>query len=129
MDRETLIKDWVAALRGGNYKQTTGFMRTSEGFDPFGVLCDVFDHEGWTVFPPQELNETARERKVYQYKSKNDNAGSTWMITQAVARKLNLDAEVERELIMLNDRHRYSFNYIADYIERQLLNEVHGKQS
>lgn len=122
MDRETLIKDWVAALRSGQYKQTTGFMRTSEGYDPFGVLCDVFDPNGWTLYPAEDMAENLKGKKVYQFKAREDNAGSTWMITQAICRKLQLDPEVERDLVMLNDRHRYSFDYIADYIERTLLN-------
>lgn len=41
------VKDkWVAALLGGEYKQTRGYLRTSEGFCCLGVLCDLASKEG-----------------------------------------------------------------------------------
>lgn len=33
--------DWVEALRSGNYKQSTTFLKTDEGFCCLGVLCDL----------------------------------------------------------------------------------------
>lgn len=36
------IKDkWVAALRSGEYKQTSAALQTKEGFCCLGVLCDL----------------------------------------------------------------------------------------
>lgn len=32
---------WVAALRSGDYKQTTNHLRTPVGFCCLGVLCDI----------------------------------------------------------------------------------------
>jgi hypothetical protein len=32
---------WVAALRSGEYQQTTGNLRTENGFCCLGVLCDL----------------------------------------------------------------------------------------
>jgi hypothetical protein len=32
---------WLAALRGGSYKQTSGYLHTSEGFCCLGVACDL----------------------------------------------------------------------------------------
>lgn len=36
---------WVQALRSGDYKQTTGHLRTDEGFCCLGVLCDLHRQE------------------------------------------------------------------------------------
>jgi len=33
---------WLKELRSGRYKQCQGCMRNSEGFDPLGVLCDIY---------------------------------------------------------------------------------------
>ena len=44
------IKDkWVAALRSGEYPQTTGSLRDEEGYCCLGVLCDLLkdDNEEW----------------------------------------------------------------------------------
>lgn len=47
---------WLAALRSGEYKQTTGCLRRDEadeihaapkGYCCLGVLCDIVDPKGW----------------------------------------------------------------------------------
>jgi hypothetical protein len=40
MDAE-LKKKWVEALRSGEYTQTQGHLKSSEGFCCLGVLCEV----------------------------------------------------------------------------------------
>lgn len=39
-------KKWVAALRSGEYQQTTGRLRKDGGYCCMGVLCDVYAKEG-----------------------------------------------------------------------------------
>lgn len=46
MDAELKSK-WVAALRGGEYKQIRGSLRSESGFCCLGVLCDTVDPQGW----------------------------------------------------------------------------------
>ena len=36
---------WVAALDSGIYKQTTGYLHTSDGFCCLGVLCHLYKQE------------------------------------------------------------------------------------
>lgn len=39
-------KKWVRALRSGEYKQTTGCLRSSQdGYCCLGVLCDIYSKE------------------------------------------------------------------------------------
>lgn len=43
---------WVAALRSGDYRQTKGALRDSDGFCCLGVLCEITKEETgleWTV--------------------------------------------------------------------------------
>ncbi len=49
------IKDlWVAALRSGQYAQTTGTLKDDKGYCCLGVLCDLYQRETgkgeWTSF-------------------------------------------------------------------------------
>lgn len=47
MDRELKAK-WVAALLSGDYSQTTGKLRRTDGYCCLGVLADIIDPEGWS---------------------------------------------------------------------------------
>lgn len=38
---QEIKKQWVEALRSGNYKQDKGHLRTKFGFCCLGVLCDI----------------------------------------------------------------------------------------
>lgn len=46
MDTE-LKNKWLAALRNGEYKQATGYLKTQDGFCCLGVLCDIIDPDAW----------------------------------------------------------------------------------
>lgn len=41
---------WVAALRSGEYKQTTGCLSRADGFCCLGVLCDLHAKETGTLW-------------------------------------------------------------------------------
>lgn len=42
---QEIKKLWVEALRSGEYKQTSGELRDSDGFCCLGVLCDIYKKE------------------------------------------------------------------------------------
>lgn len=44
MNQEIKAK-WIEALRGGEYQQGKGFLKSKEGFCCLGVLCDVYSKE------------------------------------------------------------------------------------
>ncbi len=48
-----IAKAWSAALRSGKYAQGTNVMRSPDGarFDALGVLCDLYDPNGWSRGP------------------------------------------------------------------------------
>lgn len=39
--KKSIMEKWVAALRSGKYKQTTGQLRNEKGFCCLGVLCNL----------------------------------------------------------------------------------------
>lgn len=41
-DPDLFVKDWIAALRGGDYPQTEGKLQTDIGFCCLGVACDLY---------------------------------------------------------------------------------------
>lgn len=47
----TLKERWIEALLSGKYKPFKKRLRSKDGlqYDPFGVLCDVFDPFQWRV--------------------------------------------------------------------------------
>ena len=92
---------WIAALRSGKYRQSTGGLKVSDGFCCLGVACAVgvakapFDRpEDWGSLD-------------------GDSAESCLGITSAG----RLDKDDNDNLIHLNDCHGWTFSEIADLIE------------
>lgn len=90
---------WIAALRGGEYKQTTGKLRCEDSFCCLGVLCDLFGKEcdmGWSnmagrytffgkekTLMPQVMEWSGIHSRVASYSGgtltyANDNIGKTF---------------------------------------------------
>lgn len=45
------IRKWVAALRSGDYTQTTGMLhRLNDGYCCLGVACEISGIAGWEMF-------------------------------------------------------------------------------
>lgn len=45
---QQIKEKWMNALRSGEYSQTRGALRTTEGFCCLGVLCDLYSKETGT---------------------------------------------------------------------------------
>jgi hypothetical protein len=41
------VREWIAALRGGEYAQASGYLRTTVGFCCLGVACDLLNDLIW----------------------------------------------------------------------------------
>ena len=102
---------WLAALRSGEYTQTTGKLRRSppahEGFCCLGVLCDLARKDG---------GEDWEEDKYYPgqwyYKSRGAD------LPGPIASYITLTSDDRCLLIRFNDSDRKTFSQIADYIEK-----------
>lgn len=92
-------EEWIAALRSGNYEQTTGELRNQYGHCCLGVLCDIYDNSKWN--------------NNYLY------CEEECVLPEWLRQEMDLDVSVEQTLIALNDRGK-SFQEIATYIEENL---------
>lgn len=106
MDTELKTR-WVAALRGGDYKQGVNFLRNGDNFCCLGVLCDIIDPTGWA-----EHNETI-------YRWEKDNVWSTKCIHDLKEIKL-FPYSKQINLQNMNDIDGKNFSEIADWIEQNI---------
>ena len=106
---------WLAALRGGKYKQTAGVLRDERGMCCLGVLIDVVDPKGW---------KQDRDNCIFSYD------GEDQLPTAAFCKRVGLPAPVPKyvskygtcttitdKLAEMNDDDGKSFTEIADFIE------------
>lgn len=108
MDKELKAK-WVAALRSGEYKQTTETLRDGDGFCCLGVLLDLSKLGQW-------------EQSSYEYWNDGEKHSSEGDLC-SLRHVLKIPESVEMKLVEMNDGctkknfPRHSFEQIADYIE------------
>ena len=119
------LKDkWVAALRSGEYTQTTGIMQTPEGFCVLGVLQIVADGkvqtdsceqgEMFAFLPTVEWLKNHGISFIY-----NGHYNCTPIVSfMEKDQKGNEFAHVS-SITVLNDQ-KYDFNKLADIIEAQI---------
>lgn len=99
-------KRWVAALRSGQYKQTRKKLTNGTAFCCLGVLCNL---EALDKGEPWDIVD-----RDYTYKL------SGYNLPTALRLKAGLTRLQEDILMDLNDKARYDFTEIADYIEDNL---------
>lgn len=61
---EEIKKEWLEALRGGEYKQTGHALQADGGFCCLGVLCDIYAKKNgveWNIRPFDETVDNARK--------------------------------------------------------------------
>lgn len=112
---------WVAALRSGNYRQGKGKLRTHDDrFCCLGVLCDIAEREGIVV---AERDEDFAER----YPELNVDWDYDDTETELPLSIVNWADLPDRNpmlatdsCIQLNDEMEFTFDQIADEIERHL---------
>jgi hypothetical protein len=106
--KESLKKEWIAALRSGEYKQGEGFLHTAdtEEFCCLGVLCDIAIDGDWIA------TTSGSGRPVWSLD------GSSGMPTGGTLDQLGLRASVASRLAAMNDSDD-SFEKIARYLSRK----------
>lgn len=119
MDQQVKSK-WIEALRSGKYQQGTGRLRRDDHFCCLGVLCDIVSPEKWNddehnwhnMLPSPEVMEGSGFNK-YSY-SPRIPVPDDYIVRCGEDLNQNTIA-----LSNLND-HGYTFNEIADLIEKHL---------
>ena len=115
--------EWIAALRSGEYKQRSGGLRHGDTYCCLGVLCEIavkhgiistkkasslsniYLYDGSVGAPPQSLVQWAFGTESYIPRDKY---------------VVHTDTFGSRNLIFYNDVAGYTFNQIADLIEKDL---------
>jgi hypothetical protein len=101
---QTIKNKWVKALRSGAYAQIKGNLRTSKGFCCLGVLCDVVDTTRWTS-------------SIYVSHAYGDYVAFFPPVISDASGLSHEDAQI---LMEANDRHKWTFDEIATYIDIML---------
>lgn len=100
-----VAKEWVKALRSGDYEQGKFALRTRDNkFCCLGVLCDLA-HEAGVIESP------VKDFSCYSY------AGQSATAASPIRKWAGLDDAVA--LIVANDREGKTFAEIADLIESE----------
>jgi len=111
-----VIKNWVATLRSGEYRQGKEYLRhidlvgneKPDCFCCLGVLCDMYDSQAWGV---------SRFATVYSYDGDPNNSPAMDIPPQSVLDWAGIDDDDATVLAGMNDE-GMDFSDIADYIER-----------
>jgi hypothetical protein len=131
---QEIKEKWIAALRSGEYNQTTGKLKTSSGYCCAGVLCDLYRKETgngeW-----DEFNRFVSNYRIDAYTLPD--AVVLWSGFQnntIVGRKINSPLQIPENggepvtIFEINDGYfendikvsSKSFNEIADIIEEKV---------
>lgn len=108
-----LKQAWLTALRSGKYEQIRRRLKVKKndgicGFCCLGVLCEVAE------LPEIETSHQAAGEEVAYGVSRSYCSLDTELLAE-----VGLDADLQVELMRLNDDERFTFNQIADYLEKQ----------
>ena len=106
IDMDINIKKlWVKALRSGKYKKGVGSLHpTEDTYCCLGVLCDLYNKKQKHVNTVVSLAGELLPERVFTWAKLPNNSPKPY----------------KASLILINDRHRKSFKYIANLIEKYL---------
>lgn len=99
-------KQWVDALRSGEYMQTQGTLKNHKGYCCLGVLTDLY---------LKEHNEKWEQCGThYSYEGDDCNLSPIIQVWSG------LNTWIESDLITMNDEEEKTFQEIAEYIKENL---------
>lgn len=111
MDKDVKAK-WLEALRSGKYEQGAGYLEKAGCNCCLGVLARV---QGL----PAELDKYSQDTVKFEFPDYGKGGGSPSLIAMPPDGFSGLDMDDMNRLAELNDT-GHSFEYIADYIERNM---------
>jgi hypothetical protein len=120
---DTKLKEkWLAALRGGDYKQGQDMLRSEDGscFCCLGVLCDIIGPNEWSINKVDECDGMTYFGWVHPNGyGHNDALFGDALLDYDFSNSIGLGVDEQRDLAGMNDEGR-TFEEIADYIEEYL---------
>lgn len=112
-------KQWLEALRSGEYKQGKEYLRNGDQYCCLGVLCDLHSKETGT--PWSEVLDHD-EQNVFRYES-SASIPQSKVIEWSGFDPNNVKIKYKNmsyNIMFLNDSRGLSFSQLADLIEAQL---------
>jgi len=132
------IKEWVKALRSGEYKQGQSYLRSRDSkFCCLGVLCDLTNRIDWdvlleeddcctilneeSVLPKSILNLLDLEERTSLFKISLENPKLIEILEENYKKEDRVNTWGYYSLAELNDVWELNFNQIADILEEEFL--------
>ena len=118
-------KDWVSALRSGQYKQGRGYLRSKNNeYCCLGVACELAGVEAVLSLRDRDEEE---DEDTYYYGDVYDVNNSMLLPIDVISYYGLTDCEGSysdnnesfHSLVMENDEHFLNFNEIADIVEKE----------
>lgn len=119
MDKKTK-KEWLKALRSGEYKQGDGALRKEdddcggEKFCCLGVLCDLIEPNQWRQVNGEWRNGSASQDGGMPREGLQDKLG----LSRKINRSGVTNQTIAEKLAAMNDNGR-TFKQIADWLEKR----------
>jgi len=118
----SLLNKWVKALRSGNYRQSTGYLRSEDEkgykYCCLGALCDITDSNRWTENGFWGDKNNCLNNCLNDVNPLYDILGPDGSI-----KDINIGTRSYCWLTNINDHAGLSFSDIADIIEDQFIKE------
>lgn len=117
------IQEWAKALRDGQYKQGVGALKKvfdeGESYCPWGVACDIYrthnpDNSRWKSW----VNPVSNSSVFYLKDSDGEEYNCNMIPPKEVVNFFGCSHEDMNEIIDMNDQLRYTFNDIANFVEK-----------
>lgn len=107
-DKEQVIK-WLAALRSGKYKQSKEVLQSIDGYCCLGVACKV-------LIPKSKMTFNGKSGLMSGSMPVTQEFAPDWLV--------QINGYLPTRLTNLNDIDNYTFSQIADYVEKELKEEM-----
>jgi len=125
---EAIKTKWVAALRSGEYAQTTEVLRNGNGYCCLGVLCDLYSRDtGVEWYVPNDYDDCTMHghdgtlpMEVRLWAQIPHDVGAYVAVSKSYDEGEDTIVDHSLSLTELNDSWEYNFHQIADVIEQQL---------
>ena len=138
MSNLIFIKEWVKALRSGEYQQGRGCLRSRDDkFCCLGVLCDLTNRKEWevvfeeddyyaildeeNVLPKNILSFLDLEEREPNFKISLENPKLIEILEENYKKEDRINTWGYYSLTELNDTWKLNFSQIADILEKEFL--------
>jgi hypothetical protein len=111
--RDELRREWLDALRSGNYQQCQRQLRHNDGYCCLGVLCDISEMGSW---------KNPDNDKEFEF-AYADGLTESAILPKPIRELVGISDTLQHSLICKNDNNEADFNTIANFLEKHFNTE------